>query len=161
MKEAPSVGSPQWMYISDMGTTLPRTPKPQTLGEMTKYSLLSVWMLILCVENVDHSFLPPDISSLKHSLLQRLILPRSAKAVSSLQLCAINSTSLFICMEKPCWMQQPCPTALFCIGSLLCLWCCLRKPSPHISAFCSYLFFLHSFTVSVRLDLGDRQRSSI
>lgn len=106
-------------------------------------------MSILRIENVDHGFLPPDIYSLKLSLLQRLILPRSAKAVSSLQLCTINSTSLFVYMEKPCWMQEPFPTALFCKGSLMCLWFCLRKKTQ--STYPSFLLmsvfssFLHCF----------------
>lgn len=58
-------------------------------GAMAK-PLLRNWVLILCAECVHRSFLPLDVYSLKTVPLQRLLLLRSVKTVSLIQMAIIS-----------------------------------------------------------------------
>lgn len=82
--EAPSKWSPMW---TDMGMGH-ETGKAShcPMGEQSLL-LFSVWILIEWAENVQHSFVPQDVYSLKTASLQKLFLWRLAK-----------SASLFSCM---------------------------------------------------------------
>lgn len=64
--------NPEWMCAVDTDRDMPQTPKPRGSGQVfpgkaqkdgKAFLGVSMWILMVCAENVRRSFLQPDIRS--------------------------------------------------------------------------------------------------